>query len=100
MQALVHWQIEALFGSIVSDILFEKVLPNNNGVFTVNAEYKRYWAEDLAAFGGIQTASACLVGLHVTAYALYLFPNEVGIGRFQPYGRYTFVNSVHFRRTR
>jgi hypothetical protein len=26
---------------------------------------------------------------------MYLFPNEVGIGRFQPYGRYTFVNSVH-----
>ena len=26
---------------------------------------------------------------------MYLFPNEVGIGRFQPYGRYTFVNGVH-----
>ena len=26
---------------------------------------------------------------------MYLFPQEVGIGRFQPYGRYTFVNSVH-----
>ena len=82
------------FGSFVSDILFEKVLPNNNGVFTANAEYKRYWAENLAAFGNADCF--CLFsGTSVTAYALYLFPNEVGIGKFQPYGRYTFVNSVH-----
>ena len=26
-------------------------------------------------------------------YALYLFPQEIGIGRFQPYGRYTGQNS-------
>jgi hypothetical protein len=85
---------KSAFGSFVSDILFEKVLPNNNGVFTANAEYKRYWAENLAAFGNADCF--CLFsGSSVTAYALYLFPNEVGIGRFQPYGRYTFVNSVH-----
>jgi hypothetical protein len=85
---------KSAFGSIVSDILFEKVLPNNNGVFTANAEYKRYWAENLAAWGN--TDCFCMFsGSSVTAYALYLFPNEVGIGRFQPYGRYTFVNSVH-----
>ena len=34
-------------------------------------------------------------GTSVTAYALYLFPQEIGIGRFQPYGRYTYVNSVY-----
>jgi hypothetical protein len=26
---------------------------------------------------------------------LYLFPQEIGIGRFQPYGRYTYINSVY-----
>ena len=91
------------FGSVVGDVLFEKVLDNNNGktngVFTANAEYKRYWAQDLAAQGGAATGNGdcfCLFsGSSVTAYALYLFPQEVGIGRFQPYGRYTFVNSVH-----
>ena len=89
---------KSAFGSVVSDILFEKVLDNNNGktngVFTANAEYKRYWAENLAAFGNAD-CFCVFSGSSVTAYALYLFPNEVGIGRFQPYGRYTFVNSVH-----
>ena len=96
------------YGSFVSDLLFEKVLPNNNGVFTFNAEYKRYWANNLAAWNQTPVAGApftpltagtdcyCLFsGTSFTAYALYLFPQEVGIGRFQPYGRYTFVNSVH-----
>ena len=85
---------KSAFGSFVSDILFEKVLPNNNGVFTANAEYKRYWAQNLAAGGDID-CFCMFSGSSVTAYALYLFPQEVGIGRFQPYGRYTFVNSVH-----
>ena len=93
-------QNPAPFGAVVSDILFEKVLPNNNGVFTFNAEYKRYWAGNLASFSDASTAPGftnfpIFSGTSFTAYALYLFPNEVGIGRFQPYGRYTFVNSVH-----
>ena len=84
---------KSAFGSFVGDVLFEKVLPNN-GVFTANAEYKRYWAQNLAASG--DPGCFCVFsGTSVTAYALYLFPQEVGIGRFQPYGRYTFVNSVH-----
>lgn len=84
------------FGSFVSDLLFEKVLPNNNGVFTFNAEYKRYWAGNLASFTTTDTNNIPIFsGTSFTAYALYLFPNEVGIGRFQPYGRYTFVNGVH-----
>ncbi len=84
---------QSAFGSFVSDILFEKVLPNK-GVLTANAEYKRYWAQDLAAWGNAD-CFCMFSGTSVTAYALYLFPDEVGIGRFQPYGRYTFVNSVH-----
>jgi hypothetical protein len=89
-------QNPAPFGAVVSDILFEKVLPNNNGVFTFNAEYKRYWAGNLASFTTTDTNNIPIfAGTSFTAYALYLFPQEVGIGRFQPYGRYTFVNSVH-----
>ena len=85
----------APFGSVVSDILFEKVLPNNNGVFTANAEYKRYWAGNLASYSDGTSNFPLFSGTSFTAYALYLFPHEVGIGRFQPYGRYTFVNGVH-----
>jgi hypothetical protein len=94
-------QNPAPFGAVVSDILFEKVLPNNNGVFTFNAEYKRYWAGNLASFTDPSATALgatnfpIFSGTSFTAYALYLFPNEVGIGRFQPYGRYTFVNGVH-----
>jgi hypothetical protein len=89
----------APFGAFVSDILFEKVL-QNKGVITVNAEYKRYWAGNLASFsdattGGNFTNFPIFAGTSFTTYAMYLFPNEIGIGRFQPYGRYTFVNSVH-----
>lgn len=80
-------------GIFTSDLLFEKVL-ENKGVITVNAEYKRNWAQNLAASGNGDCF--CLFsGTSFTAYALYLFPDEVGIGRFQPYTRYTFVNSVH-----
>jgi len=88
---------KSAFGSFVGDVLFEKVLDNNNGktngVFTANAEYKRYWAQSLSAAADLD-CFCVFSGSSVTAYALYLFPNEVGIGRFQPYGRYTFVNSV------
>ena len=80
------------FGSVVTDLLFEKVLPNNNGVFTLNAEFKRYWAQDVAAFA--QADCFCMFGgTSWTGYALFLFPQEIGIGRFQPYGRYVGLNS-------
>jgi hypothetical protein len=87
---------QSSYGNFTSDILFEKVLPNQ-GVVTFNAEYKRYWAQDLAATqaGGGAGCFCMFNGTSFTAYALYLFPNEIGIGRFQPYGRYTFVNSVY-----
>ena len=93
----------APFGAFTSDILFEKVLQDKS-VITFNAEYKRYWAGNLASFtdattpaGGLGTSTFFPIfsGTSFTAYVLYLFPQEVGIGRFQPYGRYTYVNSVH-----
>jgi hypothetical protein len=85
----------SMFGSVVTDLLFEKVLPGNNGVFTVNGEFKRYWAPDLtvASFAPGANCFCMFSGTSWTGYALYLFPQEVGIGRFQPYGRYTGLNS-------
>ena len=89
---------KSIFGSVVTDLLFEKVLPNNNGVFTLNAEFKRMWAQDLAAFAQAGPGGDCFCmfsGTSWTGYALYLFPQEIGIGRFQPYGRYTSISPVH-----
>jgi len=81
------------YGTFISDILFEKVLPDK-AVFTANAEYKRYWTQDLAAYGDADCF--CMFnGTSVTGYALYLFPQVIGIGQFQPYGRYTYVNNVY-----
>ena len=81
------------FGSVVTDLLFEKVLSNNSGVVTVNAEFKRYWAQDnVAAFTDVGGCFCMFAGTAWTGYALYLFPQEIGIGRFQPYARYTGQN--------
>ena len=80
------------YATFIGDILFEKVLPDK-GVLTANAEYKRYWTQDLAAFGNADCF--CMFnGTSVTGYVLYMFPQEVGIGKFQPYGRYTYIDSV------
>ena len=32
-------------------------------------------------------------GTSWTGYALYMFPQEIGIGKFHPYARYTGLNS-------
>jgi hypothetical protein len=82
------------FGSIITDLLFEKPLGSNmsGGVITVNAEFKKYWAQDGAAFG--QGDCFCMFsGTSWTMYPMYLIPTEIGFGRFQPYGRYTGYNS-------
>jgi hypothetical protein len=78
---------------IVTDVLFEKVLPGNMGVFTANGEFKRMWGQNLAAFSDGTGCFCMFTGSSWTMYALYLFPNEIGIGKFQPYGRYTGLNS-------
>jgi hypothetical protein len=89
------------YTGMVSDLLFEKLLGNNGdaGVFTLNAEFKRMWAQDLAATNvGIGGAAACFCqfsGSSEYVTALYLFPNKVGWGQFQPYGRFTSIQPVH-----
>lgn len=79
------------FTGVVADLLFEKVLDNNMGVLTFNGEYKRFWADyNVASFA----AGDCMCvfrGQSWTIYGLYLIPHKVGIGRFQPYGRFTSV---------
>ena len=81
------------YKTFIADILYEKVL-TDKGVFTFNAEYKRYWTQSLAAYS--DPDCFCMFnGTSFTTYALYLFPQEIGIGRFQPYGRYTYINSVY-----
>lgn len=80
------------------DVLLEKVLPNNMGVFTFNGEFKRHWANyGTGAFAG-GTAAQCFCtfnGHSWTVYGLYLIPHEVGIGRFQPYVRFTSIDPLY-----
>ncbi len=80
------------FTGLVTDILFEKVLDNNMGVLTFNGEYKRFWANYSALAFADPTGCFCMFrGQSWTLYGLYLIPHKVGIGRFQPYGRFTSV---------
>jgi hypothetical protein len=80
------------YTAFITDLLFEKPLANNMGVITVNAEYKQYFADyNPLAFTDGSGNFGMFNGHSYTGYALYLIPQEVGIGRFQPYARYTWV---------
>ena len=84
------------FTGLSVDVLFEKVLPNNMGVFTFNGEFKRFFADYGAATAVANNACMCIFNGHSwTVYALYLIPHEIGIGRFQPYVRYTSVDPLY-----
>ncbi len=66
---------EGDFSGYIVDALFEKVLPNG-GVLNLEGEYKIFDTDDFA---------------DVDSYFVtigYMFPQIVGIGRFQPYLRY------------
>jgi len=79
------------FGTSV-DLLFEKVLPNE-GVFTFEGEYKYFNLEDISFATLSDPTCFCMFeGDSYTATALYLFPQKVWIGQFQPYVRYTNVD--------
>ncbi|MBK9308151.1 MAG: hypothetical protein IPM58_13990 [Nitrospira sp.] len=79
------------------DVLLEKVLPNNMGVFTFNGEFKRHWANyGTGAFATSPATCFCTFNGHSwTVYGLYLIPNEIGIGRFQPYVRFTSIDPLY-----
>lgn len=84
---------------LVTDLLFEKPLGNggDNGVITVNGEFQQFFANynTAVAFGGAgAAANGCFCmfdGRSYSGTAMYLFPNNIGMGRFQPYGRFTSV---------
>ena len=80
------------FTAVTVDLLVEKPLPNNMGVFTFNGEFKRFFAN----YGAPATANTncfCVFnGDSWSVNALYLIPQEIGIGRFQPYMRYTSID--------
>jgi hypothetical protein len=83
------------FTGATVDLLVEKLMPNNMGVFTFNAEFKRYWANyGTGAFSGGDCF--CMFNGHSwTVYGLYLIPHEVGIGRFQPYVRFVSIDPLY-----
>lgn len=73
------------------DLLFEKVLAGH-GVFTVEGEYK-YFDSDFSIAAFADADCFCMFdGDSWTATGLYLFPQEIGWGKFQPYVRYTAVD--------
>lgn len=79
------------FGMSV-DVLFEKVVANN-GVVTVEAEYKNFDSDfSTAAYTDGGSCFCLFDGDAWTATALYLFPQKIVWGQFQPYVRYTENN--------
>jgi hypothetical protein len=78
------------FTGVSADLLFEKPI-GDAGVLTFDGEYKHFSADyDPAAFAD-PDAFAMFDGDSFSIVGLYLLPQTVGIGKFQPYGRYTGV---------
>ena len=82
------------FTGLSVDLLVEKLLPNNMGVFTFNGEFKRFFANYGAAAAASTSTDTFGVfnGDSWTVYGLYLIPQQVGIGRFQPYVRFVCID--------
>ena len=84
---------------IVADLLFEKPLGNDGdkGVITVNAEFQQFFAHynnsaTTGAFAPTVTDCFCMFdGNSYYGSLMYLFADKVGMGRFQPYARFTSV---------
>ncbi len=76
--------------AVMADVLLEMVF-DGGGVVTFNGEYKYFDSDyNVAAFGdpdnfGMFSGDAFSVAL------LYLVPNRVGIGRLQPYAKFSGV---------
>ncbi len=79
------------FRGTAVDVLMEKVLANG-GVVTVNGEYKNYAISSGYSQATRDSASPGWNLFEGDAYdvgAMYLFPQKVFIGQFQPFVRYT-----------
>ncbi|MBY0474241.1 MAG: hypothetical protein K2Q13_04160 [Nitrosomonas sp.] len=79
------------FLGFTGDLLFEKVLPKNMGVTTVNAEYKQFYANYSTAAFSDRDCFCMFDGKSWTVTGLYMFPTKIGVGHFQPYGRFTSI---------
>lgn len=85
------------FSGYSVDVLYEKLL-GGGGVVTVEAEYKVFDTglnKAALADGAKKEGATCFClfdGDSWTATALYLFPKKMGIGKLQPYLRYTSVS--------
>ena len=79
------------------DVLLEKVL-DNGGVVTLNGEYKNYAitsgfsqaSRDMIK-SGAATGFAMFEGNAYDVSGMYLFPQQIGVGQFQPFVRYVNV---------
>ena len=83
------------FLGLVGDLLFEKVLPQNMGVTTLNAEYKQFYANYNSQAFADPGCFCVFDGKSWTVTGLYLIPVKIGIGKFQPYGRFTSIQPNH-----
>jgi hypothetical protein len=78
------------YRAFMADVLFEKVLPSK-GVVTFNGEYKNFDSDyDLTAFAD-PDCFCQFDGDSFWVAGLYMFPQMVGIGRLQPYVRYSAI---------
>lgn len=70
--------------AFTGDLLVEKRLPGSAGTVSFESEYARY--DKLGGYGGVDGTYADSNGWY--ALASYLFPQQVGIGKFQLLGKY------------
>ena len=75
------------FWGISVDVLSETVL-SNEGVLTLEAEYKHFDLDGVVP--NDPNRFGLFAGHAYTGTALYLFPEKIGFGQFQPYVRYTY----------
>ena len=83
------------FLGLVGDAVLEKVLPKNMGVATINAEYKQFYANYSPLAFADPDCFCIFDGKSWTVTGLYLVPVMIGIGKLQPYGRYTSIQPDH-----
>ena len=80
------------FFGFSTDVLYETSLTNKS-VITLNGEYKNFDSDySTAAFADGGSCFCMFDGDSYSVVGLYLFPQMVGIGKFQPYVRYSKVN--------
>jgi len=82
------------FRGTAVDVLFEKPL-GDMGVVTVNGEYKNYGIKGYGMASRLGGGGfAMFEGDAYDVSAMYLFPQKVWIGQFQPYVRYVNVDPI------